>query len=90
MIFGLVSSVLSVITRPYIYIQKTILVTIQSQLLTYFDDKCWFILFGVMVALVFLLAYVLSSRVTIRDADDDPAYQRARLYSAQRHHRKMT
>lgn len=90
MIFGLISTILSVVTRPYVYIQKTVLATVQAQLLTYFDDKCWFILFGSMVGMIFLLAYVLSSRVTLRDADDDPVYQRARFYASQRDHRKMT
>lgn len=70
--------------------EKHFLLTFQSSLPIHFDEKSWYILFGSITCLVFLLAYLLSRCITLKDADDDPVYQRARFYSAQRYHRKMT
>ncbi len=90
MVLRLINNLLAFITRPYFYVQKYFLLTFQSFLPTYFDEKTWYILFGFMTLLVFIIAYVLSRYITLKDADDDPVYQRARFYSAQRQHRKMT
>jgi len=90
MILRIINSVLAVLTRPYVYIEKYLVVTFQSFLPMYFDEKTWYFLFGLLTILVFVLTFVLSRYVTLRDADDDPVYQRARLYSMQRQHRKVS
>ncbi len=90
MILRVVHSLLALITRPYAYIQTHLLTIFQSSLPTHFDEKSWYMLFGFMTFMVFVIAYLLSRCVTLRDADDDPVYQRARFYSIQRQHRKMT
>ncbi|CAF5028765.1 unnamed protein product, partial [Rotaria sp. Silwood1] len=54
---------------------------------THFDEKSWYILFGFMT---FIIVYILSRCITSQDVDDDPIYQRARLYSMQKQHRKVT
>jgi len=90
MILRIINSVLAVLTRPYVYIEKYLVVTFQSFLPMYFDEKTWYFLFGLLTLLVFVLTFVLSRYVTLRDADDDPVYQRARLYSMQRQHRKVS
>ncbi|CAF3880905.1 unnamed protein product [Rotaria sp. Silwood1] len=54
---------------------------------TYFDEKSWYILFGFMT---FIIAYIFSRCITLQDVDNDPIYQRARLYSMQKQHRKVT
>jgi hypothetical protein len=90
MIFRFFNTLLAFITRPYLYIQKYFLVTFQSSLPIHFDERSWYILFGLITFLVFIIAYILSRCVTLQDADDDPIYQRTRFYSAQRQHRKMT
>jgi choline-glycine betaine transporter len=90
MILRIVNTVLAFLTRPYFYIQQYFLLTFQSVLPTHFDEKSWYILFGFMTFLVFVIAYVLSRCITIQDADDNPVYQRARFYSMQRQHRKTT
>lgn len=88
MIIRVINSLLAVLTRPYIYIQQGILITFQSYLPIHFDEKSWYILFGFMTFVVFIIAYALSRHITIQDADDDPVYQRARFYAMQRKHRK--
>jgi hypothetical protein len=90
MLLSIINSLLIILTRPYIYIQKYILITFQSYIPTHFDEKAWCIFFGFITLLAFIIAYTLSRCVTLQDADDDPVYQRARLYSMQRQHRKMT
>jgi len=90
MILRIINSVLAVLTRPYVYIEKYLVVTFQSFLPMYFDEKTWYFLFGLLTLLVFVLTFVLSRYVTLRDADDDPVYQRARFYSMQRQHRKVS
>jgi hypothetical protein len=90
MIFYIINSLLAILSRPYFYIQQYILVTFQSYLPTHFDEKSWYILFGLMIFSVFIIAYVLSRYVTLKDADDDPIYQRKRVYSMQRQHQKVT
>lgn len=90
MILRIINSVLAVLTRPYVYIEKYLVVTFQSFLPMYFDEKTWYFLFGLLTILVFVLTFVLSRYVTLRDADDDPVYQRARFYSMQRQHRKVS
>ncbi|CAF1377469.1 unnamed protein product [Rotaria sordida] len=42
------------------------------------DEKSWYILFGFMT---FIIDYILSRCITLQDADNDPIYQRTRLYS---------
>ena len=90
MVFRLFNSLLNLITRPYFYLQQYILVTVQSYIPSYFDEKLWVVIFVLVTSLIVFLAYILSRYVTLRDADDDPVYQRTRLYSKQRQHRKMT
>ncbi len=90
MILRIINCVLAFLTRPYFYIQQYLLLIFQSILPTHFDEKSWYILFGLMIFLVFIIAYVLSQCITIKDADDDPVYQRAKFYSIQRQHRKTT
>jgi hypothetical protein len=90
MVFRIINTLLACITRPYLYIQKYFLIAFQSFLPTHFDEKSWYILFGFMTLLIFIIAYMLSRYVTLQDADDDPVYQRAQFYSSQRQHRKMT
>jgi hypothetical protein len=89
MILRVINSLLALITRPYFYAEKYFLGIFQSFLPTHFDEQSWYILFGFMTFLVFIIAYMLSRCVTLKDADDDPVYQRARLYSIQRQHRKV-
>lgn len=90
MILRIVNSVLAVLIRPYVYIEKYIVMTFQSFLPIHFDEKSWYLLFGLLTILVFLLAILLSRYVILKDADDDPVYQRARFYSIQRQHRKAS
>ncbi|CAF0896279.1 unnamed protein product [Rotaria sordida] len=90
MIIRIINSLLEVLTRPYVYIQKYILVAFQSHLPIHFDEKSWYILFGFMTFLAFIVAYILSRYITLQDADDDPVYQRAQFFSMQRKHRKVT
>jgi hypothetical protein len=89
MIILVINSLLAFLTRPYIYIQKYILLTFQSYLPTYFDEKSWYLLFGFMTFLTFIMAYILSRYISLQDADDDPIYRRTRLYSMQRQHQKV-
>jgi hypothetical protein len=42
-----------------------------------------------MVFLTFIIAYILSRYITLKDADDDPVYQRKRLHAMQRQHQKI-
>lgn len=86
----LINNLLAVLTRPYFYIQQSTLRSLQSFLPTQFDEKSWYILFGFLLIFVFIIAYVLSRYVTLQDADDDPIYQRTRIYSMQKHHTKKT
>ncbi|CAM4854601.1 unnamed protein product [Rotaria socialis] len=90
MVIRIINSLLGVLTRPYIYLQQVILISFQSYLPMQFDEKSWYMLFGFMTFMVFIIAYVLSRYVTLQDADDDPIYQRARFYSMQRKHSKET
>ncbi|CAF0768602.1 unnamed protein product [Adineta steineri] len=85
----IINTILGFFTRPYASIQKYSIQTFQSYLPTQFDEKTWYILFGFLTCCVFVIAYVLSRCVTLNDADDDPVYQRARLYSAQRKYKKF-
>jgi hypothetical protein len=78
MIFRVINAILGFLTRPYISVQKYIVLTFQSQ---QFDEETWYILFGFMA---FMMAYILSRCITLKDADDDPVYQRARFYSMQK------
>ncbi|CAF4097500.1 unnamed protein product, partial [Rotaria magnacalcarata] len=90
MVIRIINSLLGVLTRPYIYIQQVILISFQSYLPMRFDEKSWYMLFGFMTFMVFIIAYVLSRYVTLKDADDDPTYQRVRFCSMQRKHQKET
>ena len=90
MILRIANSLLVVLTRPYVYIEKYIIVTLQSLLPTNFDEKTWYFLVGLFMIMVFLIAYLLSRYVTLKDADDDLVYQRAKFYSIQREHRKAS
>ena len=81
MILHMVNSFLECLTRPYVYIQKYILVAFQTSLPTHFDEKSWYILFGCMIFSTFIIAYILNRCMLLQDADDDPIYQRTRLYS---------
>lgn len=89
MTLRLINSFLGHLTRPYIAIQKYSLLAIQSYLPKQFDEKSWYILFGFMTFCVFIIAYILSRCVTLKDADEDPVYQRARFYSMQKRHQKL-
>jgi hypothetical protein len=89
MIFGVINAILGFFTRPYISVQKYIVLTFQSFLPKQLDPKLWYILFGLMVFCVVIVAYILSRCITLKDADDDPVYQRAKFYSVQRRHRKI-
>lgn len=84
----LINSLLAFLTRPYFYIQQYTLLTFQSLLPTDFEEKSWYLLFGFLTFLVFVIAYVFSRCVTLQDADDDPVYQRTRIYSMHRQHQK--
>jgi len=88
MIFGAINSLVSYLTRPYISIQKYFVLTFQSYLPTPFDEKSWYILFGFMTFCAVIIAYILSRCITLKDADDDPVYHRAKFYSIQRRHQK--
>jgi hypothetical protein len=88
MLVTLVNTVLIFITRPYIYAQKHMLLAVQSYVPMHFDEQSWYVLFGLLMLLTLSIAYILSRCVTLKDADDDPVYQRAKLYSMQRQHRK--
>jgi len=90
MILRLFNTILAILSRPYIYIQKYIIESFQSYLPTHFDEKSWYILFGLMVFSTFIIAYILSRFITLKDADDDPVYQRKRFYAIQRQHRKLS
>jgi hypothetical protein len=85
MIFGTINSLLSYLTRPYISIQQHVVLTFQSYLPTEFDEKSWYIIFGLMTFFAFIIAYILSRCITLKDADEDPVYQRKKFYSTQRH-----
>lgn len=89
MIFRVINIILAFITRPYLYLEKYFLEAFESSFPIHFDEQSWYILFGFITCLVFIIAYMLSRCVTLNDADDDPVYQRARFYSSQREHRKM-
>ncbi len=89
MILHIINRLLAILSRPYFYIQKYILVLFQSYIPTHFDEKSWYILFGFMVFLTFIIAYILSRYITLKDADDDPVYQRKRLHAMQRQHQKI-
>jgi len=80
MILRVINSLLGYLTRPYISIQKYSLLTFQSYLPKQFDEKSWYILVGFMTFCAFIIAYILSRCITLKDADDDPVYQRTRLY----------
>ena len=84
MIFRIFNALLAFLTRPYISIEKYLVASFQSYLPKELDEKSWYILFGFMSLCTFILAYLLSRCITIKDADDDPVYQRAKLYSIQR------
>ena len=90
MIARLISTLFNLLTQPYIQTQKYILVTLQPYIPRHFDERSLYALFGFIALLACVLAYVLGRCVTLRDADDDPVYQRARLYSLQRQHQKAT
>lgn len=83
----LINSLLALLTRPYFFIQQSTLQSLQSFFPIHFEEKSWYILFGFLTFLVFIIAYVLSRCVILQDADDDPVYQRARIFS---HHTKKT
>ncbi|CAF3360322.1 unnamed protein product [Rotaria socialis] len=89
MIVHFINVILGFLTRPYIAVEKYFLLTFQSYLPTDFDEKSWCILFGLMSIVAIIIAYTLSRYVTIKDADDDPVYQRAKLYSIQRKSQKI-
>ena len=84
MVLRAINSLLNVLTRPYFYLQQHALATMQSSLPDSFDDKTWLLIFVVIALLTVLIAFVLSRFVTLRDADEDPVYQRSRFYSAHR------
>lgn len=90
MVIRAVNSLLAVLTRPYIFIQKYMVVVLQSYLPSHFDETSWYFLYAFITIVAFIFAFVLSRYVTLQDADDDPIYQRARFYSMQRKHRKIT
>ncbi|CAF3787802.1 unnamed protein product [Rotaria sp. Silwood1] len=77
------------LTRPYITIEKYFVLAFQSYLPTQFDEKTWYILFGFMTFCALIIAFILSRYITIKDADDDPVYQRAKFYSMQRKYGKI-
>jgi len=81
MVLRAINTVLNVLTRPYFYLQQYFLVTLQSFLPKSLDEKHWTWIFVFIVFLTLFIAYVLSRFVTIRDADDDPVYQRKRFYT---------
>ena len=85
----MVNTVLMFITRPYIYAQKHMLLAVQSYVPTHVDEKSWCILMGLLVVSTLSIAYMLSRCVTLKDADDDPVYQRAKVYSTQRERQKF-
>ena len=89
MIFHIISTLLGFLTRPYISLEKYFVLAFQSYLPTHFDEKSWYILFGFIILCAFTMAYILSQCITIKDADDDPVYQRAKLYSMQRKYGKI-
>jgi len=89
MIFGAINSLLGYLTRPYISTQQYFVQTFQSYLPTEFDEKSWYIIFGFMTFCVFIIAYILSRFITLKDADEDPVYQRTKLYAMQRRHKKI-
>jgi hypothetical protein len=90
MIFRVINAVLGFLTRPYVSTQKYFVLTFQSYLPKQFDEKTWYTLFGFMTFCAFIIAYVLSRCITVKDADDDPVYHRTRFYSMQRKHRKIS
>ena len=90
MIARLLSTLFNLLTQPYIQTQKYILATLHPYIPTHFDERSLYILFGLITLVACILAYVLGRCVTLRDADDDPVYQRARFYSLQRQHQKAT
>jgi hypothetical protein len=90
MILRIINAILAFLTRPFFYIQQYFLLAFQMVLPTNFDEKTWYIFFGFLTFLVLAVAYALSRFVTIKDADEDPVYQRAKFYSIQRRHQKTT
>ena len=90
MIFHCINSLLSFLTRPFIAIEKYILLMFQSFFPQEFDERSWYILFGVLILAVLLVAYFLSRLVVIQDADDDPVYQKKRLQSIRQKHSKIS
>ena len=88
MLVPLFNAFVGFITRPHISLQKYFVLSLQSSLPRQFDERTWYLLFGFMTLCTFILAYVLSRYIKLKDADDDPVYQRARLYSLHRKHRK--
>jgi len=89
MIFRIINALLGFLTRPYVFTQQYVVVTFESYLPKQFDEKSWYILFGFITFCAFIIAYLLSRFITLKDADDDPVYQRAKFFSMQRKHRKM-
>jgi len=89
MVVRFINSLLGYLTRPYISLQKHFLLLFQSYLPKQFDEKSWYTFFGFMICCAFIIAYILSRCITLKDADDDPIYQRAKLYSMQRKNRKI-
>jgi len=89
MILRIINAILGFLTRPYIFVQKYVILTVQSFLPKQFDEKSWYILFGFISFCAFIIAYILSRCITLKDADDDPIYQRAKFYSIQRKDRKI-
>ncbi|CAF1047273.1 unnamed protein product [Rotaria sordida] len=89
MVFHIINVLLAFLTRPYITAEKYFVLSFQSYLPTQFDEKSWYILFGFMTFCALIIAYILSRCITIKDADDDPVYQRAKFHSMQRKHGKI-
>ncbi|CAF2747821.1 unnamed protein product [Rotaria sp. Silwood2] len=89
MIFHLINVLLGFLTRPYITIEKYFVLSFQSYLPRQFDEQAWYILLGFMAFCALIIACILSRYITIKDADDDPVYQRAKFYSIQRKHGKI-
>jgi len=84
MLFRVFNALLGFLTRPYVSVQKQFVLTFQSYLPIQFDEKSWYILFGFMTFGAFIIAYILSRCLTLKDADDDPVYQQGRYYSTKK------
>lgn len=89
MIVRFINILLDVLTRPYIAIEKYFITKFQSFLPEDFDENTGIIVFGLVVIFTIVVAYSLSRYVTIKDADDDPVYQRKKFYEMQRKYDKI-